>query len=820
MKRQLKNNMQLQTIKSKKKRFTRRNGKNHNGHNGRSAATISQVVERPIMPSDLQPGAWTEQAVKVLRERYLQKNDLGEVIETPDEMCWRVAWDIALGETSFGSSYEKVLAMARSFYELLASHDFLPNSPTLMNAGKGNGLQYNGCFVIPVDDSIEGIFDGIKWTAVIHKSGGGTGFSFSRLRPSGSRVGSTKGVASGPVSFMKIYDAATEQIKQGGSRRGANMGVLRVDHPDILEFIHCKEPGGINNFNISVTATDAFMKAYFEGTNYDLIDPKTNEIVGRLDAKRVMDEIADGAWRTGDPGMIFIDRINDSSANPVPVLGPIETTNPCGEQPLYPFDACNLGSIFLTYFIKEGKNGKKDVDWDRLEKVTKLSVRFLDNVIERNPIPLDKIAETVKSIRRIGLGIGGWADMLTELGISYDSEEAISLAEKIMKFINTRGHEASEDLAKERGPFPLWSQSIYKNKKPVRNSTITTIAPTGTIGHLAGTSQGIEPFFGIAFKHYVKTDALERTLYYLNPLFERVAEGKDWYTPEVKEKIASEGTISHIDEIPEDVKKLFRTAHDVSYDWHVRTQAAFQKYTDNSVSKTINMPSSATREEIKKAYVMAYETNCRGITVYRDGCKDIQVLNLGINGKKKEETAPAQVVLERPVKVEGATYKIGTPFGNAFITINQDENDNPFEIFIMIGKAGSEISAMAEALGRVISTTFRFGNHLPSRERAREIMEQLRGIGGGRSVGYGSNKIKSLPDAVAKAIDLHFGFSSSSPSKEAGAVMAAYTSVSDPTPAPADFKAKHADICPSCGASALVYEEGCAKCHACGHSEC
>ncbi|MEK7565667.1 MAG: adenosylcobalamin-dependent ribonucleoside-diphosphate reductase, partial [Patescibacteria group bacterium] len=462
---------------------------------------------RPVktIGDDLPQGQWSEQAVKVLRERYLLKNERGEVIETPDQMCWRVAYDIALAEKNFGKTDGEVTEVAREYYKLLVTHEFLPNSPTLMNAGKNNGLQYSACFVLPIEDSIEGIFDGIKWTAIIHKSGGGTGFSFSRLRQSGAIVGSTRGVASGPVSFMKIYDAATEQVKQGGSRRGANMGILRVDHPDVLDFIHCKESGGITNFNISVAATDVFMEAYAQGKEYDLLDPKTKRVIKKLDARKVMREIAQGAWETGDPGMVFIDRMNAGSGNPVPSLGPIESTNPCGEQQLYPFDVCNLGSIFLTYFIRPATDGSRQVDWEKLEKTTKLAVRFLDSVIERNPYPLPQIREMAHKIRRIGLGVGGWADMLVQLGISYDSQEAIDLAEKVMRFINEKGHEASQELVSERGVFPAFGESIYKDDRPIRNSTVTTIAPTGTIAIIANSSTGIEPYFAIAFKHYVKT---------------------------------------------------------------------------------------------------------------------------------------------------------------------------------------------------------------------------------------------------------------------------------------------------------------------------
>lgn len=754
---------------------------------------INSII--PPMPEDLIKGEWSEQAVKVLKERYLLKDQNGETIETPDQMCWRVAWDIASAEANFGKGFEEIMIQAREYYSLMATHEFLPNSPTLANAGKGNGLQYSACFVLPIEDSIDGIFDGIKWQAIIHKSGGGTGFSFSRLRQSGAIVGSTKGVASGPVSFMKVYDAATEQVKQGGMRRGANMGILRVDHPDILEFIHCKESGGITNFNISVAATDVFMKAYFEDEEYELFDTKTKQPVKKLKARFVMDEIAAAAWRTGDPGMIFIDRMNAGSGNPVPSLGPIESTNPCGEQQLYPFDVCNLGSIFLTYFIKDG-----NVDWNKLEKTVKLGVRFLDSVIERNPYPLPQIKEMATKIRRIGLGVGGWADMLALLKIPYDSDEAILLAEKIMKFIRDKGHEASQELAMERGTFPAFEESIYKNDKPIRNSTITTIAPTGSISIIANSSTGIEPYFAIAFKH---DNARGRVMFFTNPIFEKFAENESWYTEAVKEKIVNEGTVAHIMEVPQELKKVFVTAHDITPLWHVKTQAAFQKFTDNSVSKTINLSNSAAVEDIKNAYALAYQTGCNGITVYRDGCKEAQVLNIGT----KKEQPVLKELPKRPVKVEGATYRIETPLGTAFITVNHDEENNPYELFINIGKAGSEVAAMAEALGRLISTTLRFGNHRPAKERALEIVDQLSGIGGAGVVGFGVNKVKSLPDAVAKAIAMHFG------------VVKEKTEENKEFPVLTVSPAKR-DLCPSCGAAALVLEEGCSKCYACGFSKC
>jgi ribonucleoside-diphosphate reductase alpha chain len=825
--------MQVHTIK----RSVKRKGKKFVYKNGETRISFSELIapsyqeimeeikkkvgERPEKDSTLPVGQWTEQAIKVLEERYLVKNDELRPIETPEDMIWRVSWEVASAEARWGSKRKEVKSRAKEFYNLMVSKEFLPNSPTLMNAGTGNGLQYSACFVLPIEDSMEGIFDALKYQAIIHKTGGGTGFSFSRLRPSGSIVRTSSGTASGPVSFMRVFDASTNEVKQGGKRRGANMGILRVDHPDILEFIHCKEEGGVTNFNISVAVTDKFINAYYKDEEYELINPKTGQVSGTLSARRVFDEIAESAWKSGDPGLIFIDKINAGSANPVPALGPIESTNPCGEQPLYPFDACNLGSIFLTYFIKES-GGKKEVDWVKLRRVTRQAVRFLDDVIEVNPYPLSQVRKTVFNTRRIGLGVGGWADMLISLGIPYDSNEAIDLAEKVMKVINSEALKGTRNLAKERGPFLLWPVSIYRQETPRRNATVTTIAPTGTISIIAGTSSGIEPMFAVAYQHIVKDAHLDRKMSFINPEFERMAREKGFWSEELMSKVAERGVIREIEEIPEEVRNIFTTAHEVDIEWHIKTQSIFQKYTENAVSKTINLRHDATIDDVKKAYLMAWETNCNGITIFRDGSKSAQVLNLGIgkkavvpNGEIKEDSpVQTELIMNRPVRVDGATYKIITPLGSAFITVNQDPAGNPFEVFITIGKAGSEVAAMAEALGRMISTTLRFGNHLPPRERAREIVDQLRGIGGSRSVGFGPNKIRSLPDAVAKALSLHFGFGGNGESHQVPLQVEV-----ENTAAEAETE-KVGDICPSCGSPALVYEEGCAKCHACGHSEC
>ncbi len=790
------------------------------------------VGPRPKLPEGLENVEWTPQAVRVLNERYFTKDKDGNVIENVSEMCWRVAWELASAEIKFGKTRNEIIDYAKSYYNIMIKREFLPNSPTLMNAGKGNGLQYSACYVLPVEDSLSGIFDGIKYQAIVHQSGGGTGFSFSRLRPAGSRVKSTMGVASGPVSFMKVYNEATQQIKQGGMRRGANMGILRVDHPDVKEFIHCKDDNvSITNFNISVTATNKFMDALKNDTEYELINPHNKEVAGKLKATEVWDEIANSAWRSGDPGMIFIDRINESPANPIRAKGwEVESTNPCGEQPLYPFDACNLGSIFLGYFVKNN-NGKKEVDWDKLKLSVHVAVRMLDSVIEMNPFPLPQIAETVKNIRRIGLGVGGWADMLVELGIAYDSQDALDLGEKLMKFINDEGHNMSKELAKERGAFKLWDQSVYKDDAPIRNSTVTTIAPTGTIGILANASGGIEPLFAVAYQHIVKSE--NRTLTFINPMFEEIAKKRGFDSKELMDKVSNHGTVRDIDEIPEDVRRVFGTAHEIEPSWHVKMQAAFQKHTDNAVSKTINLPNSATVDDIKAAYALAWETGCRGITVFRDGCKGEQVLNLGTNNNKEEKKEePKQEVQSvaikpRPVKVEGATYKIDTPMGAAYITVNNDEGGSPFEVFVTIGKAGTDVAAMAEALGRLISTNLRFGNHLPAIERAKNIVDQLTGIGGSRSVGFGKDRIRSLPDAISKAIGLHFGLVQTYKEEISMAPVAIQSATQEVLPVAIPDKqlhlndsSKHRDLCPSCGEASMVLEEGCKKCYACGYSEC
>ena len=752
-------------------------------------------------------GTWTEPALRVLRERYLLRKD-GEVIETPEEMCWRVAVSIAAGEGRYGRSQAAVREVAEAFYDMMVDGYFIPNSPTLMNAGKGNGLQYSACYVLPVGDSMEEIFDSVKAAAIIHKSGGGTGFAFSRLRPKDDIVSSTGGRASGPVSFLRVFNGATEAVKQGGTRRGANMGILKVDHPDILEFIDCKLDGGITNFNISVAATDTFMEALSRGEEYDLVNPHTRKVVGRLSAREVFDRMVSAAWRTGDPGMVFIDRINASPANPTPDLGQVEATNPCGEQPLLPNEACNLGSLNVSKFARPGDDSELSIDWDEMERVVRLAVRFLDDVIEMNPYPLPEIDATVKSNRRIGLGIMGWADLLFIMGIPYDSQEAIDLAERLMSFVKDKGHDQCAKLAEERGPFPNWSKSIYKDVRPMRNSTVTTIAPTGTISMIAGCSSGIEPIFALAFQHRVKQPDGERVLTFVNETFEAIAKARGFYSDALKEEIARRGSLHGIPGLPENAANVFKTSHDIPFEWHVRHQAAFQRYTDNGVSKTINLPDDASEEDVASAYRLAWELGCLGITVFRDGCKGEQVLNVGLGKKDKSPaqlpTAGQQVIRPRPHSLAGKTYRKETPIGTAFITVNETEDGEPFEVFVQVGKGGSDTMAVAEALGRLISLTLRLPSPLTPQRRLEEVISQLSRIGGAQPMGFGAGKVLSLPDALGRTLAEHIG----------------QVKVAGPPSTKADERRRIGDLCKECGQATFVYEEGCKKCLSCGFNEC
>ena len=797
--------------------------------------------------------------MRVLRERYLLRDAAGTVIETPDDLVWRVSRAVAEAETQWADpSGLTADEIAEQFYDVMTSRKFLPNSPTLMNAGKGNNLQLSACYVVPVPDSLEGIFDAVKHAALIHQSGGGTGFSFSRLRPEGSMVASTHGVASGPVSFMKIFDGATEAVKQGGSRRGANMGILRVDHPDILKFIDCKRDGSVTNFNISVAITDEFMRAYEADTDYGLVDPHTKVEVRRMRAREVMDRIIDAAWATGDPGLVFLDRANRSTANPTPEIELLEATNPCGEQWLGPYDACNLGSINLGLFVQDGK-----IDWTELEKVTRLTTRFLDDVIEINPFPLDQVRDKVRANRRIGLGVMGWAEMLFEMGLRYDSEAATTLGQKVMRSIRDWSTDESAKLAEVRGAFTNFDRSIYKDGPPLRNSTRTTVAPTGSISILADCSSGIEPIFALAFQHRVKQpDGSYRVLDFVNPFFQRAIEASDIEDKEgTLEYVKAHGSLHGHSAEKHPALRPYVTAHDIPPEWHIRMQAAFQQGVDNSISKTINLPNAATREDVGKAYMQAWTTGCLGITVFRDGCKGEQVLNVGVKAEQPtaQPVAPtaaelaaaaAAVAAEvrrrrypggrktRPDVVQGYTRQVRAPEGKVNVTLNSDD-DGVLEVFINIGKAGSDVAALAEALGRLISVHLQIDSSLTQNERADEVAHQLRSIGGSTSIGFGENRVRSLPDAVGRALELHIarltGKTVDEEAPVAGAGVAhsangvtpvalaangASTQTSVPMLEPRKRITTNGNLCPQCGNSTMYYEEGCKKCVSCGYSEC
>ena len=1171
---------------------------------------MSSVSRPPKM------GQWAEPALRVMRERYLARPDEGPM-ETPEEMCWRVAGAVAQAEKGFGRSEAGVDEVAGAFYDMMVERQFLPNSPTLMNAGRENQLQYSACYVLPVGDSMPEIFDSVKAAAIIHQSGGGTGFAFSRLRPKNDIVRSTGGRASGPVSFLRVFNAATEAVKQGGARRGANMGVLRVDHPDILEFIECKLDGGITNFNISVAITDAFMGALDAGQDYELVNPRTGLPAGRLSAREVFDRIVRAAWRTGDPGLVFIDRINASRANPTPDAGQIEATNPCiagdalvstdrgllrldelaeryreggvavkvdgrllprrfmvwegthnvplasyaegslpvsrafssgerptvrirtkagfelvctpdhrlmtdrgwvparslsigsdkvwiqsdpgsfssatrlpvdprgrcgsrdernrahslpsewtgelgvalgwlvgdgwlrtgdrnlrvgwsfgagdhdmrerlhetldgwygrrtraverergvwhvsyhgrffveffeslgvrpvgaaektvpaslftapreavvgflqglftadgtvrsnpkansgwialtsksrellrgvqllllnlgiksrlfdrprpareglfayaaagsglrtyrsdgalyelgifgrsrenfrqtvgflgvkqerlgairyrgfyaqrfsdsvvsvedagvravydltepqthslvangivahqcGEQPLLPNEACNLGSLNVSRFARP-RDGRWTVDWDEMERVVRLAVRFLDDVIEVNPYPLPEIDRTVKANRRIGLGIMGWADLLFALEIPYDSQDALDLAERLMAFVAEKGHDQSARLAEERGPFPSFPRSIYREGRPLRNSTVTTIAPTGTISMIAGCSSGIEPVFALAFEHRVKGADTERVLPFVSQSFERLGRERGFHSEALMREVARRGSLRGIPGVPEDARAVFKTAHEIHWSWHVRHQVAFQKHTDNGVSKTINLPADAAETDVADAYLLAWREGCLGITVFRDGCKGAQVLHVGIGDDEaaREGALAERVVKPRPRSLSGATHRMETPIGTAFITVNETPDGDPFEVFVQVGKAGSDTMAVAEALGRLISLVLRLPSPLSPQRRLEEVVNQLSRIGGGQPTGFGAAKILSLPDALARTLGEHL---EPAERRERGAAAVG-----------SDAGRRVGDLCRECGQATLVYEEGCKKCLSCGFNEC
>jgi len=812
---------------------------------------------------DLSPNAIT-----VLERRYLVKDETGRPAERPEDLFWRVARTVAAPDAAYGASDKAVKGLGETFFDLMASRVWMPNSPTLMNAGRPLG-QLSACFVLPVEDALSngksGIYDTLRAMALVHQSGGGTGFAFSRLRPKNDVVRSTMGVASGPVSFMKLYDASTDVVKQGGTRRGANMGILRVDHPDILEFITCKDDlTQVTNFNISVAVTDAFMQAVEQGTSYDLIHPRTRGgggVVGQLDAREVFRKIVHGAWKTGEPGVFFVDRAN--RYNPVPHLGSYEATNPCGEQPLLPYDVCNLGSINVGLFVKDG-----EVEWDRLATAVHLCTHFLDNVIDANRYPLAEIDDLAKRIRRIGLGIMGWADLLVRLGIPYNCDEGVALGRRLMQFVDEEAKKASEKLAEQRGVFPEWARSIWgpdatcargpagerlRPMQRLRNCNLTTVAPTGTISIIAGCSSGIEPLFAVAFMRNQAGVLMPD----VNENFVAIAKQEGWYSDALMQQIVAVGHI-RFDAVPAKWQRVFVTAHDVTPEWHIRMQGAFQEFTDSAISKTCNFPHEATEEDVEQIYRLAFQLGCKGVTVYRDGAREGQVLSTGSTAKKVQEQAAeagpgklaealgrlAELEAElertraqlheveaenlqrrakrsRPDLLRGMTRRIETPLGTMYVTITEDEKGQPFEVFITLGKAGAPIMADVEAVGRLISLALRSG--IPMKE----IHRQLRGISSDRVVGLGPTKVMSVPDAIGIAIEKWMqekqGVQQDLLAGTGAAAVPARELIASQDGA-AVLRARDTDqdfigACPDCG-SQLAFIEGCAKCHVCGFSEC
>lgn len=827
---------------------------------------------------DLSPNAIT-----VLEKRYLLKDETGKPVEQAEDLFWRVARTVAAPDAEYGASEGAVETLAEAFYAVMASRQFMPNSPTLMNAGRPLG-QLSACFVLPVEDTLsngqDGIYDTLRSMALVHQSGGGTGFSFSRLRPKNDIVRSTMGVASGPVSFMSLYDSSTDVVKQGGTRRGANMGILRVDHPDILDFIACKDDiTKITNFNISVAVTDAFMDALAKGEKYALFDPRSGDPVGMLDAKEVWGKIIHGAWKTGEPGVFFIDRANHF--NPVPHLGSYEATNPCGEQPLLAYDVCNLGSINLGRFLNE----QNEIEWDTLRRVVHLTTHFLENVIDANAYPLPEITSLAQRIRRIGLGVMGLADLFVRMGIPYDSSEAVELGRKIQQFVDDEAKNESERLASIRGVFPEWEKSIWgpdatcardangnriRPMRKLRNCNVTTVAPTGTISIIASCSSGIEPLFAVAFMRNQAGVLMPD----VNEDFVAIAEREGWYSDDLMRRIAESGHIRFA-EVPEKWQRVFVTANEIAPEWHIRMQAAFQEHNDSAISKTCNFAHDATEEYVEQIYRMAFDLGCKGVTVYRDGSRDQQVLSTGTTAKKVAEeatrsgksTARADLVMpaaeniesarsvmadqagliaelesevtrlkqqvhelesenlnrrqkrSRPELLKGSTRRLQTPLGDLYVTITEDDKGQPFEIFMSLGKAGGALMADVEAIGRLISLALRSG--IP----AKAIFRQLRGISSDRAIGFGPNKVLSVPDAVGIALEKYM-------SEKQGVQVDLLTTAETAVPTPPVAVTRDdtqmmmdgmhetlAGACPDCG-SQLEFAEGCNKCHVCGFSEC
>ena len=821
-------------------------------------------------------GRLTDNARIVLQRRYLAKDRDGQVLEDADGMFRRVARNLSESELEYGAGEPERAATEERFYQVMRRLEFLPNSPTLMNAGR-ELQQLSACFVLPVEDSLDSIFSKVKETALIHKSGGGTGFAFSRLRPEGDVVGSTGGVASGPVSFINAFDAATDVVKQGGTRRGANMGILHVTHPDIMDFIAAKEDGSrLSNFNISVAVTEDFMRRVEHNQTYDLVNPRTGLPAGQLNARAVFERMTELAWRTGDPGIVFLDRINRD--NPNPQLGDIESTNPCGEQPLLPYESCNLGSLNLARMVRYTDDDVA-IDWHRMSEVIATAVLMLDSVIDLNDYPIPEIAEMSRRTRRIGLGVMGWSDLLIQLGIRYDSAAALELARQVMGRIQQETWRASEELAQRRGVFPEWNRSRYHqgaHPRRMRNSAPVTIAPTGTISIIAGAASGIEPLFALS---YVRNVMDNTRLVEGNAYFEAVARHEGFYSPELMERLAETGTLDDLP-VPAWVREVFRVSHDIAPRWHVRMQAAFQEHTDNAVSKTINFPRTATVADVAEAYQSAYALGCKGITVYRDGSKDAQVLSAGTTDAGASDRAaaaaasqPAVTTIEvpgprvprhRPRRTHGVTERVRTGHGNMYVTVNLDEGGSPFEVFGTMGKAGGCDAALLEAVSRLVSLALRAGIE------ASEVTRQLKGITCCPAWDEGT-LVRSGPDAVALVLDrISEGAAQNAAAGAAGVQLtlpnggapagnghgngnvngnghsgspangngsgnssghshAPAMASAPPPPAPMTAPmttpitapgARYAPRCPECNAAGIVNQEGCLTCYACGWTKC
>ncbi|MFN8104797.1 MAG: vitamin B12-dependent ribonucleotide reductase [Acidimicrobiia bacterium] len=792
----------------------------------------------PVGPTHaLPPLELSENALTVLEHRYLVRNPDGTPAETPAGLFHRVAVSVAEAERRFVLAAEADAAHARwstAFESMMRSGSFLPNSPTLMNAGR-DAQQLAACFVLPLEDSMDAIFETLKIAALVHKSGGGTGFSFSRLRPRNDFVASASGVASGPVSFLAVFDAATEHVRQGGTRRGANMAVLRYDHPDIVEFVECKlaDEAAITNFNLSVGVDEDFMVRVRTDDRVDLVNPRTGETVGAIRARELMERIVGAAWQCGDPGLVFLDRVNEVRTNPTPGLGLIEATNPCGEQPLLPYEACTLGSVNLDRFAG---GGAASLDWGELRRVVHAAVRFLDDVIEVSRFPVAQIgAMTRDGNRKVGLGVMGWADLLIRLGIPYDSEAALDLAAEVSGFIQTEADAASEALGDERGCFPNWEHSHYGGLDlPMRNATRTTIAPTGTISIIAGASSGIEPVFAASIhRHVLDGRALDEVHPQLRELLER--NGVD--DPAVLDEIVRTGRVRAAAGVPDAVAAVFPTAHDVDPKWHVRMQAAFQRHVDCAVSKTVNLPRDATPDDVDHVFRLAHELGCKGVTVFREGSRSHQVLNAGV-AERAAARAPAPVartgpeaafeaaggnrrVLPRPVPDDGdglpsRRFRVPTPLGTMNVFVTELAGD-PFEVFVVFGKAGSDLTAMSEAIGRLASLALRSG--IP----VEYVVEQLRGIGGRSSIGFGDQRVLSVVDALAKLLETNYVAAGDSSGEQPASVATAPRppgADADGTPAEVPLAEPVLEICPECQEYTFEFAEGCGKCHSCGFSTC